>query len=337
MFDLRSERFEVKVPANGISETGQDGIQYQLSYWYNIQLPDDWQWVWRVGGKGEYVGNFPKRVAKWFYQTQQIKIPPDRMSVIGNIASENTRKEPRVYFCDFTQKFDWNDGDFGDSGSCYWGGRAGARQMLSDHDAWAIRFYKDDTYEEGIGRSWVVPWRIKGEKVLIAFNGYGPCDLGLLGQVRVLSCHFNHAYYKRIELDNEGSSGGMLHINGDNHGIGYILGEACIVAGVNHVDFHWDEPVRCRNCGEFLSEDESFSLNDGTFCESCYHDRTFYCENCNETYPNEDQREFNDMTVCIECCLILRREEFEEEARIAAEEAAAEESENSTASEEVQA
>lgn len=65
--------------------------------------------------------------------------------------------------------------------------------------------------------------------------------------------------------------------------------------------------VQCSECGEWISEDESYTTYDGdVICESCYDDGFFTCPDCGEIYRTEDAVRVNPDTshedyVCQDC------------------------------------
>ncbi|MEL6526838.1 MAG: hypothetical protein AAFQ07_14135, partial [Chloroflexota bacterium] len=76
-------------------------------------LPDDWDYRWVVTGRGEYVGTFPKRVSNYYWQTFNIRTPQAFVQDIGQIARRHS-EDNATYTIDFTDKLDWDAGDYGD-------------------------------------------------------------------------------------------------------------------------------------------------------------------------------------------------------------------------------
>ncbi len=52
------------------------------------------------------------------------KLPAQALQAIGNLAEEYST-EPKEYYWDVAKSIDWDAGDFGDDGSCFWGCREG--------------------------------------------------------------------------------------------------------------------------------------------------------------------------------------------------------------------
>ncbi len=286
--NFNSDQTTVKVPLNGISAEGKRIAENLLAEWKLPSLPTNWDWQWKVNGKGEYVGTFPKRVAKYLYQKHETKLSADRLGVLGSKVAEHCERNASYTF-DFTDSFDWSAGDFGDDGSCFWGGRSDARDMLTDNGARAVRFYKDGS---GYARAWIA--EIAGGVVI--FNGYG---LESLQIARILAHHWG-AYYKKVSLENNGEETGTLWING---GVGFVVGSQDTFEGVDSVDLRFEDTggYRCDNCSERIDDDYARHADDGVYCESCFDSLYFYCEDCEDSCSNDDYNNINDRAVCDGC------------------------------------
>jgi len=129
------------------------------------------------------------------------------------------------YSMDFTRRFDWEDGDFGDRGSAFWGQNHTARHLLERAGAFAVRFY--NTYGKGFARAFVCP--VLNENCWVVFNNYGIP----LWRIAKILASYNDCNYKRVTLFNNGTSKGEIYING---GVGYLLGNPNIITNVEWVD-----------------------------------------------------------------------------------------------------
>src|SRR6185369_16940651 len=109
--------------------------------------------------------------------------------------------------------------------------RPGAKFMLQDNGALAMRFFDDA--DNGFGRAWVAPLE-NGDHIV--FNGYGFSDNSTLVIARVLA-QFLNAGYHAIALTNNGSDHGVLWINGAG---GYLIGDETKIRFITRHDFHWD-------------------------------------------------------------------------------------------------
>src|SRR5688572_6324743 len=179
----RYTRYSVTFPQGEISPSGSNQIldyiyaqSLQTEAWKTLNpeakatflpvLPDDWQWTWIVQ-RGEYVGTLPKRIRSFYFKQHGIKCPDSFIEQIGNLARQHSDSQS-YYTFEIVDQFDWEAGDFGDSGSCYWGGNAGARIMLNDNGGMAVCFFTDSGH--GYARAWFVEI---DTDLFIIFNGYG--------------------------------------------------------------------------------------------------------------------------------------------------------------------
>lgn len=307
------ERYELEVPGNGIDHTGVLKIveRLQARSIYTLSpdtTTDGWEWVWRVGGKGEYVGTLPKRIAKWVYQQHQIKLPAEEISEIGNIAAEHCDKTQTYYF-DFTDRLNWSDGDFGDHGSCIMssdGCHKSARDTIEENGCWAMRFYEGPG-KRGVGRAWVYDFG----KYCVLFNGYwsadSSCSLNHNGSItaklaRILSQWLDNAYYHRVSLR---CSADSMYINGC-HGI--AIGPQDVVAPMTAARLEWedaetDSSVECDCCGERGDEDDMYRVNGSWYCSSCYRDHYTPCCHCGRDIETDcgDATYCNDEAYCQRC------------------------------------
>ncbi len=61
--------------------------------------------------------------------------------------------------------------------------------------------------------------------------------------------------------------------------------------------------ISCENCGETMSDDDTFNAGDTILCRDCYGENYFYCESCNEDFHNNDgvYIEDDEVRVCQSC------------------------------------
>lgn len=300
--------YEIEMPGNGISEVGIDAIQrYLYGRGYQcipdiIRLPDDrevdWVWDWKIGGKGEYVGALPKRIAKYTWQTHKKKLTREELTEIGNLGASHSGRHAIHYF-DVVNKINWEATDFGQPSSCcFWSCHASAKDMILGNGGGAIRFFRDNemglphNYSQSFGfaRAWLAPWH----DCWVVFNGYG---LETLAIARILAAHLGHAYYRRIGLNNFGASDGDLWINatksGSSLGSGFLIGPQSSVLEYGHIDLKWKEiSKKCSSCGGSI-EGHGYSIpDDEIVCETCFHEEYFTCDYCGrvgqDSYPTEN-------------------------------------------------
>lgn len=257
-------------------------------------LPIDWEWSWVVT-KGPLAGTFPKRVARYYSNSFQIKVPNVFTQELGNLARTHSEQETTYRF-DFDDELEWDgyDVSFGDKGAC-WLGNTPQAEMLRDNAAWAIRFY--DENDKGIARAWIARY----DEFNIVFNGYGFSGSPTLTCARVLAMHLGVSYHKIANLRN--SDGDTIYPNG---GYGYAVGPADVVQEMNNFDLGWDDPHHssCYNCGDFVSEDYvCYGPDDNDYCERCYSRLFDHCDVCDQDYDHESVSyiEADDRHVCEWC------------------------------------
>lgn len=240
--------------------------------------------------KGKYAGTFPKRLSSLLYKEFSKKIPIDLMSKIGTIAADNSLAITEYYFrpIKLEHKIMWGDGDFKDSGSCFWGGNSKAKEMMIDHGFYAMQFFTEATTNYGYGkaRSWLYPMTNK----FIIFNGYG---MQLIEQARILSQYLGLSY-KKIELLNNNDNSNLLYINGAT---GYMLGTTKSLEAYDSFDFHINENryrgYICCNCENDFDEDEITYINHEPYCDEC-RDESFNWSEYEERYiHHSDSFEYN--------------------------------------------
>lgn len=265
---------------------------------YLWELPESFEWVWLTAQ-----GAFPKRVARYYYQAQRVKLPDSVKAEVGNLARRYSESEVSYTF-ELVNRVDWRAGDFGDSGSCYWGSNSEARNILHDNAALAIRFYNG---EQGIGRAWIATIE---DSMYIVFNGYGfPNPTFTIARVFAA---WRGLTFKGIGLTSNGTADGTLWIDG---GKGYAVGAPDQMADfAGHYDLEWDDPYayRCERCGDVLSEVNAYSDPDGyTYCADCYYELFADCGHCGETVAN-DYATYVDGEMICEYCLSRHYQQCED-------------------------
>lgn len=301
-------QYEIEIPGNGIDQTGIGSIQRKLCLWGFGEIPEIillpngekviWRWDWKVGGKGEYVGALPKRIGKFVWQARGVKLTPEQLSELGNIGSLFSGQHCKHWFdvVDRVSGFHWGQTDFGQPADCcYWGCHASAKDMILDNGGGAIRFFRDDSYfrQLGFARAWLAPWH----DCWIVFNGYG---LETLAIARILAAHLGHAYYRRIQLTNQGAKEGELWINNG----AYLVGPQESVLKWESIDLEWEElkKYRCEHCDCRIAEDDHYHNPEGNdLCETCYNEYCFYCENCDKNCWVGNGCLTNGNILCQEC------------------------------------
>lgn len=291
--------FEIKTPDGQITDDGKSEIQHFLYYKEMLpKLPSDFDWIWTTNR-----GTFPKRVQSFYYKEHKLKLTTDQISELGNMARRHS-SNGETYILDFTNRFDWSSGDFGDGGSCFWGDRSGAREMLESNGAYAVRGFKrkypieseilDYGNVRGYARAWLAP---VGTNLFVLFNGYGENALTF---ARLLALKWNCSY-KRIELYNNGDSDGTLYINGSN----FVIGQHSVIQSIESHDFGWRDVQSsrefCPACEGYYHEDNGIycESEDVTVCSDC----ATRCEDCRNWFSDniDDRSRFNYATLCNGC------------------------------------
>jgi hypothetical protein len=311
------KRFTISLPLGSISEEGKRLISHYIDtqnlrsdLWQSANptetrvflpnLPFDWAWEWVIKGRGEYVGTFPKRASKFYWQVHNLKCPNAFVQELGNLARQHS-SDSVTYEFDFVNQFNWISGDFGDKHSCFWGSRDAARQILTDNNALAMRFYKDDS---GIARAWLAQL---SDNRFIIFNGYGFQANSTLTIARVLATYLGLSY-KRIALENFGKNDGTLWINS---GIGYLISTSEQAENISEYDLEFqsqsEDLHECYSCGNTIHEDDSYNApNDEIYCQDCFYETFAYCEHCGEADYREDMSYIDNVGDVCESCVDRR-------------------------------
>ena len=247
-------------------------------------------------------GTFPKRLSSYVYKTFNVKLPVQLLKEIGTIASANNVTSDNTLFWDIF-KCDtgdwWNDGDFGDVGSCLWNSNENARFIMEQKDFYAIRVYDSDKlererfnngmdtiqlsykdlaednlsalYRSGRGRAWM--YYIPNYDAYVIWNGYDSMGtLQALHFARIFATHFGYVYHK-IRLANQERGDGQMYINGNQ---GWLVYKSINTKAesLRHYDFHLqidddDDERECVSCQDHIQADNTYDTVDGVVCRLC--------------------------------------------------------------------
>lgn len=246
------------------------------------KLLDDWSPVTKEG-------KLSKRLVKALEKRLDVKLAGGTVSKIGDIIAAHVVKDG-VHF-DITDTFDWNAGDFGDSGSCFWGTNREARYILQDNGALALRFYNlDDDGYRGIGRCWMA----QKSNTWVLFNAYGPSLENVAQRMKIMFPDYNGRF---VFLENWGESAGMVYIN---RSMGYQVTEKEVEYrgpndyGKRHIDLEIGDTdlTQCENCERRYDQDDmSYSENYGGYlCDGCTGELS-YCERCEDYHDSTTEVE----------------------------------------------
>lgn len=107
------------------------------SYLNILNLYFNTEWVWKTN-----LGTLPKRISKWYHTHTKDDLSEKTLTRLGNLFRRQMPKTQQ-YLMDITKTFNWQDGDFADSGSCFWGTNAAARfKMEATPGYYAMRFFR---------------------------------------------------------------------------------------------------------------------------------------------------------------------------------------------------
>lgn len=192
------------------------------------KLDKDIEWKWQTDR-----GSLPKRIESWFYKQHKIKLSSVVTSNIGNVARAVIPKD-QIYYFDFTKDLNWNQGDFGDHGSCFFrpdGPGYQPEAMKNSGRFYGVRFFKkvpqnsnmsldvekfyenEDGYYIGISRAWMGESPRTNSTLKVLFNGYGLTT----NQISTIVADYLEADRKRVYI-----TGTDLYMNGD----GYVIGDS---------------------------------------------------------------------------------------------------------------
>lgn len=223
-------------------------------------------------------------LAKQCYQRFGLKIDKEH---IGNLIAPIER-ERKIALELYRGPINWEDGEYGDTGSCYWGERAYAKTVLEELSHCSIRAYLGEQIEDGqgIGRCWGVPI----QSGLVLFNAYGADSSGYLNlhfYAEALAAHLSsHGVsgfdWKEVSLTANQETCGTLYIN---HAIGIYFGKPeSKVFSRSRLDISYeDETSRacCDCCGTCVDEDDLTYIE----CEG-----NSVCRDCLDNYVYLDSR-----------------------------------------------
>lgn len=233
-------------------------------------------WSWKTKQNSTV---FTKRLSQWLSSNYKINLDEGLKTEIGNIMTRTTKLGNKFKICylDFDKTIGWEQGDFGDHGSCFWTNRKrkDVRSFLRrDPRIYALRLFKPYSilnpamakylkvdsnhplyesnsktfYMQGYARCWILLDNHEGTPFSIIFNGYGlPLhEIGILLQV-FLQTNQNEIRHKSIQLTDKGHTGGNLFIGnglGDNHaGRGILMAPAHVLSKIAVYDIGLDERI----------------------------------------------------------------------------------------------
>ena len=145
----------------------------------------------------------------------------------------------------------------------------------------------------GVGRAWIVPQ----DDMLLLFNAYGPYQS--LHAARLLATILGLSY-KSIHVESNPEE--ALYLNGDAFAIAPPETLESLKRYTIECDWEGEDCYSCANCGDDISEDDSYLSRDGgAFCHSCYNDLYINCDRCGDAAPHDGTVDVDNDTWCQEC------------------------------------
>jgi hypothetical protein len=195
-------------------------------------------------------------------------------------------------------KINWRSGDFGDEGSCFWGDRSNALEILNESpnngaiQVWCKDSIPDeaDSYYRGTGRCW---WQYaKRQNILVLWNRYGGTRLATIGEsVRQLLGY----EFSIIDV-------GIHGVENDNESLVYVNGDCCVLTNSSYSGSYQltfpskileglleEEANYCECCDERYRGD-GFYVQGSNICERCWEDLAESCEQCGTSVWGERDR-----------------------------------------------
>ena len=291
-----------------VSEAGREAISQLLRSWSISKAKFSAAWDWTINPSGadrnNLKGKIAKRIASVLFKYNGIKLSDDQIAKIGATAANNA--VILKYEMRFTRTFNWKSGDYGDSGSCFWGGRARARSIMRNSGGLAVLFRNDGAGKRA--RAWIAP-RTPSANSFIVYNAYGNMFTG--DSTRAVAELLANRYglkVKQISLCNQDMSVGTLWINGNrdsvsgdliaSRGTGYICAPANEIETLpEEFDLNYPDPSikQCSVCqkkvttqtdGEFGSVS---GVNRKTYCRKCFDKHFIRCYDCSRAIDPESE------------------------------------------------
>lgn len=240
-------------------------------------------------------GRLLKRFAKW-YKSQYSQIDSAEMGIVGDCLQYFVNEGGLDFIFDFTDSINWNDGKFGHSGSCWWGDYSDSRATFENGGGWAIRFYGNESDENGIGRTWII---IQDSR-LYCFNSYGVTRPNVSKCLKEFFAKNGiELHYSKCELYNS-QDDDIPYINGGTGFVMYQHGDS-VESDLRHdIDLEPENSMTCDSCGCRIDEDP-YSDNYDTYCADCFFERYFYCERCSDRFDINDVCDCNGFSYCESC------------------------------------
>jgi len=341
--------YHVLYESTAINDETRKAVQDELSRW--SRDADEaarhlcYEWVYNesiyVNGKVIHPsGTYPKRLGKIMVNTvgKGYSEHPSWQTILNILAANKPVQNECLL--GFTQELNWHDGDYGDSGSCYWGEHAHARDMLEYAGSWAVRIYHQhangprrrfrDTPYHGRARAWIVPipWRVYKETGeadgFVLFNGYSTADMRFHDPTRNIANIVANRFgieVVRMDIQNSCDGNDMIYLNGSGWMLTDSITKPAIARLLSYNDYNVDLAIprfatdmqckydydddhyHCCDCNRHLYDDDVFFEDDEAYCEACWSYHYYSCCHCGCTVSkdNDDTYEFDGQSYCYDC------------------------------------
>jgi len=268
----------------------------------------DWNWdinpttyYCNYFGKKKFNGSLAKRIRKFLSLVHDFHLSENQMGELGDIIGQIKNRTEKL-ICQFVDHFDWEAGDFGDNGSCFWSCHRLAKEILLDNGAQPLLFYDEDM--EGFGRAIT----LNRKNHLIIFNAYGLS----LKEIAIIMADYYKCKYEIMQAINNYDDINLVYINHnqaavlyyDEEDIEYAINDGAIDLEVEV----GDDYTLCSYCEKFYHIDDLTSDGENNmYCEECLEHNVdcFTCEDCNELYIGDHHETCyvvdEEMIICESC------------------------------------
>lgn len=271
---------------------------------------------WFVNGDR---GKISKQIPRIFRQQTGIKMTENDKRQIGTVARYFSGQGQVTY--DLTDDFTWRDGDYGDSGSCFWWNGGIYRGAIYDGCGSAIRVYRDE-YRSGSGRAWILPchdiYDVSGDfdslgeyREYVIFNDYGSHDIQTLASVLKSALRAAHMVPVRVDYSDCHTNGGTHYLITDRpvhrlySGLYDPVSLSYDGSSYPSIDLAaYDVTTRyCTDCQCRVDYCDTLSPDgfDTEYCQDCFDERYGYCFACEMVYDKYDLLEHNGDLYCPNC------------------------------------
>jgi len=261
--------------------------------WYLGESYSDWQGFLEKSCVGYDLlnkdGKWVTRLASALKKYYDIKLSNEQKEHVGNlIANYGEKSESLVVTADITDDLNWNSGDYGDRGSCFWSDYITSRWAMDDDP----RFYALRLYEcgQGVGRAWLCV----EEDNLLLFNSYHPeHGITLFGEVLANILEDKDLVSEKIDVIN---LNGGFYINGGS-GLSLTHGKSISKQNLN-LDTNL---YRCSRCGVKERKPNMVYIAGKPYCNSCKNDLFPECCDCKEPILHDAVRLKSGNRMCRSC------------------------------------